>query len=174
MLPYTNKVIKEKIGASVTLSQIKHQLNIEQDFSEDDEQSATRAAENYIGGDIVLTHNTLELFNHTGQYIKIEEAPFHSIDEILADGTPIVNYEVILKETYFVVKLEESITADKLVIEFYTGKDENNIPKDLLSAILVKTTDLYDIERSSYTTGTNFRSTEAFKNLLNSYKINRW
>ena len=63
---YKNKIIKQKIRSVVTLEQAKAQLNVDEDFKDDDThilfliEAATSAAEDYTGIDIALTLNQLE------------------------------------------------------------------------------------------------------------------
>jgi len=185
MKRYVNKVIKEKEGSVVTLQQAKQQLNVEEDFVDDNEhilfliESATGAAEDYTGTDISLTLNTLEYHEFRGMFLRIDEHPLRNVVSIIAtdkDGieTEIVDYTVQKRYTDFIIRFEETLIAYKLVIKFETGYDIDEAPYQVINAILVKLTSLYDEERNSYMSGINLRNTQAFERLLNGNVISRW
>ena len=179
-----NKIKKEKERTVVTLVQAKNQLNIIEDFHDDDNHilflidSAANLAENYIGADINLTYNTLEYINFAGASLVIKEVPFKNIESIkyYVDDVEytVDDYDVWTREIQFIVDLKKAIMADKLVINFYTGYDYDEAPPAIVNAILVKINDLYDIERTSYTSGLNYRDNKTFEILLSGYVINRW
>jgi hypothetical protein len=186
MRSYTNDIIKVKQGSIITLQQAKEQLNVEEDFLEDNEhilfliEAATSAAEDYAGIDINSTLNTLEFIEFYGDSIQIKEAPYKSITSITVtvDGIDTVLnsglYTVQRRKTDFIIIFNENIEADKLVVVFVTGWLHDEAPASIISAILVKINDLYDIERTSYTVGANFRDNKTFTRLLGAYCINRW
>ena len=177
---YANKIIKEKEGSVVVLEAAKDQLNVDTDFHEDDShilfliEAATGTAEDYTGIDISLTSNTLEYIDFNGSSILIKEAPFNEMISVEADGVPITDYEVEVRRTDFTIHFDDSITCDKLIIKFYTGYYIDTAPYQVVSAILVKINDLYDIQRTTYTIGANYKNNEAFERLLSGNVINRW
>jgi len=184
MRRYVNKVIKEKEGSVVTLQQAKQQLNVEEDFVDDNEhilfliESATGAAEDYTGTDISLTLNTLEYIDYRGDALLITEHPFRSVVSIIAvkEGIeiPVTEYEVQTRYTEFLIRFTETVDADKLIVRFETGYDIDEAPYQVVNAILVKITDLYDMERTSYTSGINFRDNKTFERLLSGNVVSRW
>lgn len=183
---YTNKTIKSKSSSILTLEQAKDQLNVEQSFTQDDTQilflieSASSAAEDYTGIDIRLTDNTLELIRPNLESIQIFEAPFVSITSITTTTNDVdtviasTAYEVQIRETDFIIYFNDSIDVDKLVIVFKTGFAIDAAPYTIQSAILVKINDLYDLERTSHSLGTNYRDNKTFERLLNAHVISRW
>lgn len=190
---FSNKVVKEKLSSVVTLEQAKNQLNVEEDFTEDDTHilflidTATGLAEDYTGTDISFTKNTLELFNFQGTVIRLEEHPFHSMDSITIydkdDNETVLTedeYFIQKRYSYFVIVFldsdgnRKSIEAKRMVLVFFTGYEPDEAPFQISSAILVKVNDLYDVERTTYTIGANFRDNGTFERLLNGHVINRW
>jgi len=185
---YSNVVEKTKEDVVVTLSQAKAQLNVDEDFKDDDIfisskiDQATSLAEDFTAKDIALTSNIQEFIEFNGKEIVFQEAPFKSLESIkiydeednetlLEVGT---DFKIRKRLTEFIVMFEETVEAERLVAEYTTGWDCGATPKSLVSAILVKMNDLYDIERTSHTIGVNFRTTNAFENLLRGHVINRW
>lgn len=183
---YTNKIVKVKSNSIVTLDQAKAQLNVEEAFVDDDElilfliESATTAAEDYTGVDIALTDNTLEIIRpHLGS-IQIFETPFKLISTITATTDDVdtiitsTEYEIQTRYTDFTIWFEDVIDADKLVLEFQTGYDVDESSFTVQAAILVKINDLYDMERTSQTSGTNYKDNKTFERLLAAHVVNRW
>ena len=183
---YINDIVKVKDTSIVTLEQAKDQLNVEQDFLNDDEhilfliESARSAAEDYTGIDISLTDNTLEFIRPNFSKIQIYEAPFVAITTITATTDDVdtvitsAEYEIQTRKTDFLIYFDETIIADKLVIEFQTGYAVDEAPYNVQNAILVKVNDLYDLERTSQTSGTNYKDNKTFERLLNGHVISRW
>lgn len=182
-----NIVKKTKEDNIVTLSQAKPHLNVDEDFKDDDSliqlqiEIATSAAEDYCGKDIALTLNKFDCVDFNENEITFQEAPFREIVSIQKDDgegimidIPESDYSIEEKRTYFTIKFKEQLSTDKFSVSFYTGYDCEDVPKTIVGAVLVKTNDLYDLERTSYTVGANFRSTNAFENLLAAHTINRW
>ena len=186
MLSYVNKVNKVKEHGIVTLEEAKKQLNVDTDFHDDDThirmliESARGAAEDYTGVDIALTLNTLTFVGLNTDQIKIKEGNYISVESVTAtvdDVETVIDsedYEIEIRRTDFTIHFINSINVDELVIEFKTGFSLSTLPYLTKSAILIKITDLYDIERSSYITGANFKDTKAFERLLNGQTVNRW
>jgi len=184
---YTNRLIKEKNGGPVvTLEQAKAQLIVEHSFVNDDEHilqlinAATGAAEDFIGADIAPTDNTLEFIRFGGQSIQVLEANFNGDIEIekTVDGiteiVPPSDYEIHERRVDFTIYFKDHVEADKLVLRFGTGFQVGEAPLQIQQAILIKVNDLYDLERTSFTIGTNYRENKAFERLLSSFVINRW
>ena len=186
MRSYANRIEKVKEGSVVTLLQAKQQLNVEETFVDDDEhilfliESATAAAEDQTGIDIALTTNTLEYINFSGESMYIQEAPYKDIVSITTTTDNVdtlldsADYTIQYRRTDFIIIFNENITADKIVFVFHTGWDTDDAPYSIQSAILIKINSLYDVERSNYTSGSNFKDTQAFERLLSSHSIYRW
>jgi len=183
---YVNAVVKVKTKLIVSLLEAKKQCNVEDDFLEDDThltmliESARGAAEDYTGVDLADTTNTLEFIRLNTDQIKINEANFDSVTSITQtiDEVETVissdDYEIQKRRTDFTIMFDSVIDVDKLVIVFKTGFTASNIPTQIKSAILVKINDLYDMERTSYVSGSNFKDNRTFERLLNANVVNRW
>ena len=181
-----DKIIKQRIEPVVTLEQAKKQLNVDNDFTDDDThiafliESATGAAEDYIGRDIALTHNTLKVYDFAGSEFAVRESPFVSVEKItiLKDGqeseVPEDKYKVYVGHNQFKVEFDEALEADEMVVEFITGYSADSAPAQLVNAILVKLASLYDVERSNYSFGVAFKDTEAFEKLLSGHVNTVW
>ena len=179
---YSNIIVKEKLEPVVTLEQAKKQLNVDEEYTADDTHivslihAATGAAEAYTASDVAITKNTLEYIKYEGELLLIDEAPFHSMVEITADGNVIdpADYEIQIKHTEFVIKFSEKQRCeDRLIVTFLTGWRADDAPPEIVAAILVKVNDLYDVERTSYTIN-QFKDNKTFERLLNGRVINRW
>lgn len=184
---YRNEVIKTKGSSPVTLTQAKDQCSVDEDFLEDDRillskiNQATAYIESRTGTDIVFTENAAEYIEFDGNILCIEETPLKELKSIkkTVDGVEeelVANddYTIQKNRTSFIIRFTETITADSLAVEFETGYDFGEIPFDLESAIIIKINDLYDMERTSYVVGTNFRRIDPIESLISSYTVNRW
>ena len=187
MYKYSNDTVKVKIASPITLIQAKDQLSVEHDFVDDDRlilskiKQATAYIEDRTGIDISETANTKEYYDFDGIILEVKESPLKELKRIkkevdnveteLVEGT---DYLIEKRKTYFNIRFEESQSGDKLTMEFDTGYDLSNIPFPLESAILIKINDLYDMERTSYTVGANFRRIDPIESLIASYTVNRW
>jgi len=184
---YCNLIKKEKDYSLVTLYDIKNHLNVDFDFTDDDVlisgyiESAVSLAEDYTGIDIAITDNELTYVEFDGDSLKIEECPFVEIESIsyIDSNNNVVtlttdDYKIKIQRISFMVLFESNIKTDELIVKFRTGYNCDTVPRSIKAAILIKTNDLYDMERTSHTVGVNFRSTEAFERSLNGHVINRW
>ena len=184
---YQNLIHKEQIEQVVTLFEAKNQLNVEDDYVDDDQlilrliDDATALTLDFCGKDIALTENTLEYIDFTGSSYTVCEAPYKgelvitsTIDDVDTELVEGADYKVRTMLTKFVVIFTESVSCDKLTLTFNTGYTKDDIPGAIRAAILVKVNDLYDLERTSYTVGVNYRDTGAFERLLRAHTINRW
>lgn len=182
-----NIVTKVKEDYLITLSEAKPHMNVDIDYADDDAlimsqiSIAVESAEDFCGRDIALTKNTFNGYEFCDDEITFQEASFRNMESIEykdSEGETVTlsesDYTVMVKRTYFTIKFKESIDTDLLTVKFYTGYEAEDLPKTIKGAVLIKTNDLYDMERTSYTVGVNFRSTNAFQNLLRGHVINRW
>lgn len=183
---YINETVKVKTSLIVSVAEAKKQCNVETDFLEDDTElamlieSARGAAEDYTGSDITETVNTLELIRPNLDMLRIAEGNYDSITSITHTTNAVDtvvhedDYEVRKRKTDFIIYFDDSIDSDSLVIVFKTGFVASDLPSQIKSAILVKINDLYDVERTSYATGTKINDNKTFERLLNAFVINRW
>lgn len=184
---YRNDTIKQKSGTLVTLEQAKEQLNVDSDFTRDDNlisrliEDAIGIVEIETGREIAYTHNTKEFIDFSGGILTIEEAPIIQVDSVVvvdSEGTSTLvegtDYTVQKRRIDFSIIFEEYVEYDSMTVTFKTGYTTVTLPKALRSAILVKVNDLYDLERGSITFGTNFKNNHVFERLIEGFIINRW
>src|SRR5690554_3430214 len=90
----------------VSVAEVKKQLNIDLDFTEDDDyiQVLIEAATDYISGEISIvmevTENKLTI-EDPGNVITVHQAPLIEVDSIVADGVELTEIEVIPSWTCF-------------------------------------------------------------------------
>ena len=168
----------------LSLEEIKKHLRIPINFVDDDVQLntllmvATDLAANYIENNIALTDFQATQEEFSGQLIDIDRGHFHSLQSIeytdKETGQKVtlsgdVGYKVSAEEFVFLITLDQPINAENLKVNFQCGYDAETIEPTIKQAILIKLTDLYDIERASYNSG-SFQLNDAFHSLLNYHK----
>jgi hypothetical protein len=174
----TEKPVKVKNSYPVNLEEAKRHLRLDIDFDKDDDyirsliEAATEKCEEYIGKDLSYTENTLTVFSFIGSGLMIPEGNFHSFISAVTDASvavPIESTEIGYNRVY--VKFSnDSVSSDPLIVKYKTGYEPGTTPSLIKQAVLVKVGDLYDNERSSYSSG-NAKNDNAFERLLDSYKI---
>lgn len=183
---YSNAIEKVKVTSPITLVQAKDHCSVDVDYTDDDRlflskiNQATSFIEDKCGIDIVLTENRQEFIEFDGNILCMEEVPLKELKSIkktidgVEEEVESEDYDLQTKKTSFIIRFKDTVVADKLTIEFDTGYSSSDIPHALESAILIKVNDLYDMERTSYTIGTNFRKITPIESLISAYTINRW
>jgi len=158
-----------KIKYHLTIEEVHKQLNLEDDFYDDDTllsqliEDATQEIENYIESDISETSNTLDIYDFCGEEIIIKRSPYLSLTSISyldsddqSQDVTVANCTVRLSDQKISITLPSSITTDKLTVVYKTGySDRAKVPSTLLRFILRRVADLYDVERGSYIQGTH-------------------
>ena len=178
---YVNEVVKTKESADsiVTLLSVKQHLVIDETFILDDQllldkiDIARSIAEDDCGRDLVETLNVLEFVDFNGNCWEINESPYVSmvsligVDENgsneLVLGT---DYKIVKKNSFFVILFSENKKYTTLTATFNTGYDSETLPETIRQAILVLIADMYDVERSSTTSGLNFRDNKTYQRLI--------
>lgn len=167
------KISKQKNYNLITVDEVKQHLRIPLEDTSNDVyistliKAATRIAEEYIGDDIAETTTTIEDYDISDNNYVIH-SPNAEILSISGDTTEILNHSVYNFYNYSRVYFPEYITVKKLKLVYKSGNIENNF--DIKHAILLKIGELYDVDRSNYTSNT-MKETRAFESLLNPYRI---
>lgn len=185
MYKYENDTVKTKLSSPVTLTQAKDQFSVEHDFHDDDRyilskiNQATAYIEDRTGIDISSTKNKKEFFGFEGKVLNIFESPLNTSKNVklVCDDVELeegVDFDIETKKSQFNIRFKYPVKSDKIVIEFNTGYEEDQIPFPLESAILIKANDLYDMERTSYVIGANFRKIDPIESLIAGYTVFRW
>lgn len=174
-------ISKTKSLYHVSLNEAKRHLRIETDYTEDDDyinaliKAASNYCENYIGKDITYTTNEYNIFDFTGDIIRIDEGNLIEVQSVISDASVSLDIGVTKKfYNYFEIELTDTVsyTSDytPLTVNFTTGYNENECPAEIVQAIYIKITDLYDEERSDYV-WSGKPKTNVVETLLNSHKL---
>jgi hypothetical protein len=176
---YFNSILKNKGANPITLSETKTHLQIEEDYTSDDEyvtsliDVATQLAEDYCGADLLPTENTMVVFEFYGQELVVEDGNYLSGLTITGTTTDFDVYENI---SSFRVVFNDFIGKNanyqddldqNLTLHYWTGF--SSMPVVVKHAIKIKVADLYDMERNGYTTNT-YKTNDVFGQLLSYYK----
>ena len=143
----TNKQYSE-----IQLSELKQQLNIDADYTAEDTfltsliEASVEYCENLAGFDIVSTDNELLVKDFNSNSINVYEANFSAITSITLNSETINDYEVEEFYSKFKIEFTDSMSGD-LLINFQTS----DLKARYKQAILIKASNLYDVERQSYT-----------------------
>jgi hypothetical protein len=175
---------KTKLNEHITLVEAKAQLRLEEDFYDDDTliegliSDSRTLAEEYCQIDIAKTENTVKFYNINSQDITFTEIPFidtisvqYKNDSDVFVDVPI-DYTIEKKKSYFKLYFDEVLDYEELVIKFHTGYEVGSCPNSVKRAMLVKISDLYDTERSSY--DHNMKNNLTFERLLSGSVIERF
>lgn len=183
---HEQEVIKEHISYPISLDFAKKQLTVDTDFTDDDVliqlkiEEAIDIVEDMSGRDIALKNNTQEILDGSLCEYLIREASFVSLESISYnyDG---VDYTVDLDSVKvykngFSAKVifDTTITFDSIEIKYKSGYTELTLPRRARAGTLIKINDLYDIERTSQTIGTNFRENNTFSKALGTFIVTRF
>ncbi|TLX78409.1 hypothetical protein E9993_01640 [Labilibacter sediminis] len=150
------KTISKEYDA-IALNDLKDQLNEQRDYVLDDEKltkkikSAIDYCEGLIDCSIVPAVKSLVIYEFSGNEIVIDEYDYNSIKDVIVNGvsgrTDVIKY-VVENYTYFTIKFNENIQADKIEIKYNAFVEFKENYKE---AIIVKASDLIDNESSNYT-----------------------
>jgi hypothetical protein len=155
---------KTKTDYHITLDQVKRQLNFDPDETVDEiylndlVKDSLDFIERKTGRDIAKTTNSLIEYDYTGDFIRVYESNYRSLTSIDYDGSSIdpANCKIQIFPDWFEITFPSSISCDKLTLAFETGyATANNLPPMLKRCILMKLTDLHDVERGSLTSDFN-------------------
>lgn len=174
-------ISKTKNYSILPLSEVKEDLRVVlTDTTYDAElnrliKSSIAAIEKRISGDLVLTTNFLEDYNFCGYCYQVNE-PNIIVSAITItnniDTTPTsysINpsgYSIQKYNQYTLIKFKQSITAQKMNITYNSGYAV--LPDDLKRAIIMLTSQYFDIDKSGYVS-TNISETKAIDRLLTPY-----
>lgn len=196
MLKLNTTPEKTKTGTVATLTELKAQLNIPDEFTDDDTilttllDTAIEAVEDDTHSDILDTANVLEHDLTADTYdndavnvprlIYINQAPVRTVSEIsLWDGanwTPINDglYNINIEFNRLEIRLFDSHTAKKIKFTFASGYTDAKRPKKLKQATLLKAADLFDAERSDIIVGTIISRTNTYAALIRKHVRTYW
>lgn len=187
---------KTKTGTVASLSEVKKQLNIPDEFTDDDEMlallldTATEAVESDTHSDLLDTANVLEHDLTAANFsadavnvprlIYINQAPVRSVSNIEiwdgSDWTELLasNYNVNAIFNRVEIRLFDNIEATKIKFTFTTGYTDSKRPKRLKQAIILKAADLFDTERSNYVVGASNSDLKTYARLIDKHIRTYW
>ncbi len=161
-------------GYSVTVAEVKKQLNIESTFVDDDAyiQTLIEAATDYISGKIAADVETTDCVLNVEEDLSIvHNAPFQSLTKVTnsSDVDVTENCSVVSVHSGFTITFPE---FDKYRLEWKSGY--GTIPPGLKQAIIIKAADLYEPERASYLNGVTVSPTHVIPGLISKYQRSYW
>lgn len=185
-----NKIPEKTKSATmpVVLAEAKKQLNIEQEFTDDDDYitslipAAVAVVEGDINSDILETTNIVEVKPDCSLLeIQVMQSPLISLTKVETRAYKTAAYVEVAAGTYeteknfsnFRITFDERQTAYKIKLTFTTGYATADVPEILKQAIKLKITDMYDNERQGYTMPTVVKNT-AYANLISKQIRSYW
>lgn len=185
-----------KTGAVATLDEVKAQLNIPVDFTDDDDtldlllDTAVESVEGDTHSDILDTANVLEHDLTANKYdaeavsvprlIYINQAPVKTLSKIETfDGTTWTEvsataYNVNTLFNRAEIRCFDTLEAKKIRFTFTTGYTDAKRPKRLKQAVILKAADLFDTERSNYVVGTITADMNVYTRLISKHIRTYW
>jgi len=171
---------KVQLDWPVTVDRAKRHLHVDiTDNDEDDYilsliKAVTDEAASYIGKDIAYTRNTVNMYDFSGDKVKLWEGNFESTISVVSDASVSQTVSFTFPYyNYFELELSASVTSDPLEVKFYTGWEQENCPAAIKHAVLLRVKDYYDIQRGSMNDFSLY-NTMAFERLLGPYKNTRF
>lgn len=192
MIIITNPV-KTRTGTIATVAEAKKQLNIEAEFTEDDNyiesliDVAIESVEDDTNSDIMDVSNVLTYRIGDGGETGIQtiytipQSPFQSFTklETSPDGAtftevPATAYKVTSNNLFITVELLSTLCLCLcLRLSYKTGYPTANLPAKLKQAVILRTTDLFDNERQGYNLQ-GIAENVAYRRLISKHVRNYW
>jgi len=134
-------------------------------------QAAYGECEDFISKDIALTTNTTQIWDFSGDYIRLPKGNYNNVVSITdTDSNTYTMDTTTLRvyDDYFEFYLTSSVpTTDPLTVVYQTGyTDDDTFPENIKRALEIKVKTYYDVEVDNYS---NLKSTDAAERLLRPY-----
>lgn len=173
-------IAKTKTDYHISLGEAKRHLKLRDSFIDDDLliqdmiYDAVAITEAEIQKDVAKTTNVLTRIDWGGSVIRVNEGNLISITSITTTedgGSPVTlsNYNTYVYRDYFTIDLDDSVDTDLLTVNFLTGYDTDALAYGLRRAILIKLSDLYDVDRAS-SKFTSIKDSGVFERLCAPYR----
>lgn len=179
-------IVKTIISQPISLEVAKEQLTVDSDFEEDDSlitriiEDACDVTADMAGRDVSYTRCVQVILDGELSEYLVREPSFNALEgisytiggvttEIGLDDVKAYKNNLSAK-----IILPSRVCFDELTITYTSGYTDSTIPRRARVGVLAKISDLYDIERGSYTIGTNFRDNDSFKKLLGTFIVTRF
>ena len=182
---YTNFALtqetKTKLSYPLSLDIVKRHLRIDNDFTDDDSYletlivTATEIAENFIEKDIAKTSTVLRIDDFQGDWVRVNDGNFLSIVSITNSSDVSVGTlkQVSKHNDFFQIEWENSIDVDPIKITYLSGYNDDEVPKSIQQAILIKCSDLYDNQRADMN-WSGLMDNKVFETILTPFKAIRF
>lgn len=194
LLSITTTPEKTKTGTIASLDELKRQLNIPVEFTDDDQiltdllDVAIETVEDDTHSDILETANVLEQKlsidgkpARLARTIYIHQAPVKTVDkiEITTDGQ---NWAELLATKYgyqvlfnrVEITVFEPLELVAVRFNFKTGFTDDKRPKRLKQAVILKAADMFDPERSNYVVGAPVVDNNVYVRLISQHVRTYW
>lgn len=172
------------LDTHVQLSEVKHNLHIQNDETEDDLfitgliESASTSAQKYCDHYFASTELDFLGYNFKESTYKMRISPFQSLENFEVsdnntDWTDITSSVFVEKrDSSFILHFEEEVDSTYIRFTVKVGYATDKLEADARAAIIVKASDLFDTERSSYIQ--KLTNNRTFETLLGAYVNTRW
>lgn len=168
-MKYTETTIIDKDYSTITFDQLAKHLNLDDDLVNSEYlESILKASIDWIETRInsFITPTILEntFYDFSGSNLELEYSGINSISSVKVNDVEITGYKVIKKQSSTVVLLDTAIPVlSKISVTFSAGEQ----PKyNYLQATLINAADMFDVDRSNYSSGlTNNRTVMRLLNL---------
>lgn len=176
---------KTVVTTHVTIEEVKHNLYLLETETVDDEfitsliAAAAADAESYTGFNFNENEYVFKGYNFSGTLLTFQETPLLDISliRISDDGS---TWNTIADTEYYVdstnvrfnIGFKDAISAPFFEVTFKSGFLDGTLPPNARRAIILKASDMYDIERGTYSVKN--QNNDTYINLLNAFYITRW
>jgi len=158
------------------LTQIKQdtgQVEVSSEI-EDVIKDATDLIGKMVGFDIVPTTYSMPFQEFSGSTVLVRKGNLKTFTSATDSGGTSYGYERIVTPNIripdkFTVEFSSSISADPLTLNFTCGWDKDDVPRGLRRVILMKCSDIYTEERSSYNFG-GIKYSDVIERTLSMYR----
>lgn len=194
LLTIATRPEKTKTGTIATLDELKRQLNIPVEFTDDDPiltdllAVAVETVEDDTHSDIMETANVLEhklsidgTTSRLARTIYIYQAPVKTVDKIetTTDGQnwtelDATKYGYEVKFNRVEITIFEQIDARAVKFTFKTGFADAKRPVKLKQAVILKAADMFDPERSNYVVGAPVVDNNVYLRLISQHVRTYW
>ena len=168
-MEYNEIRILEKNYQNISNIKLSRHLNLDEDLIDTEHLDSLISAsvdwvETRINGFVVPTKVEFNIYDFTGSKIIIEHKGVDSIESFSINGQPFEDYKIIRKHSSTHIILNNPVLEKSgISIVYNAGNTPSN---NLIQAVLISASDMYDVDRSNYSTGlTNNRTVMRLLNL---------
>lgn len=155
-MQYNETSILQKDYSSISINKLVRNLNLDDDLVDTEHlQSLLDASidwvETRINGFVVPTTIELSVYDFKGDKIELEHKGFNNISSFTVNDEVFTDYIVIKKYSSAQIRFNTAITIESdIKITYESGKTPSN---NLVQAVIINASDMYDVDRSNYSSG---------------------